>query len=180
MNTERVIDKLNDILRWEWKGVAVHTGQFLVQDPWRSLRQDVSGRGQGVRIMPSGSATRSWPSAERRPSNGRKCTSRPTCTKCSNMPWTSNAARSAIMPRHSICAKTMPRCASFWKTSFLRNRKAPSTWKKSSAAMSWPWPRRRLLECVRHARAVQKSGEWGEGRVEKGRDHERHERREKW
>lgn len=36
MNTGRVIDKLNDILRWEWKGVIQYTqAAFLVQDLWR-------------------------------------------------------------------------------------------------------------------------------------------------
>jgi bacterioferritin len=38
MNTERVIDKLNDILRWEWKGVVQYTqASFLVQDLWREV-----------------------------------------------------------------------------------------------------------------------------------------------
>lgn len=38
MDTERVIDKLNDILRWEWKGVIQYTqASFLVQDLWREV-----------------------------------------------------------------------------------------------------------------------------------------------
>ena len=38
MNTERLIDKLNDILRWEWKGVIQYTqASFLVQDVWREV-----------------------------------------------------------------------------------------------------------------------------------------------
>lgn len=36
MDTGRIIDKLNDILRWEWKGVVQYTqASFLVQDLWR-------------------------------------------------------------------------------------------------------------------------------------------------
>lgn len=38
MDTERIIDKLNDILRWEWKGVVQYTqASFLVQDLWREV-----------------------------------------------------------------------------------------------------------------------------------------------
>jgi bacterioferritin len=38
VNTERIIDKLNDILRWEWKGVVQYTqASFLVQDLWREV-----------------------------------------------------------------------------------------------------------------------------------------------
>jgi len=38
MDRQRVIDKLNDILRWEWKGVLQYTqASFLVQDVWREV-----------------------------------------------------------------------------------------------------------------------------------------------
>lgn len=38
MNKEKMIDKLNEILRWEWTGVVQYTQHsFLVQDLWREL-----------------------------------------------------------------------------------------------------------------------------------------------
>ncbi len=38
MDTAKVIDKLNDILRWEWTGVVQYTQHsFLVQDLWREV-----------------------------------------------------------------------------------------------------------------------------------------------
>ncbi|MGE3803603.1 MAG: bacterioferritin [Gemmataceae bacterium] len=37
MNKSKMIDKLNDILRWEWTGVVQYTQHsFLVQDLWRA------------------------------------------------------------------------------------------------------------------------------------------------
>jgi len=38
MDTGKIIDKLNDILRWEWTGVVQYTQHsFLVQDLWREV-----------------------------------------------------------------------------------------------------------------------------------------------
>jgi bacterioferritin len=38
MNTEMIVDRLNDILRWEWRAVIQYTqASFLVQDVWRSV-----------------------------------------------------------------------------------------------------------------------------------------------
>lgn len=46
MDTERVIDKLNDILRWEWKGVVQYTqASFLVQDLWREVYAEMFREG---------------------------------------------------------------------------------------------------------------------------------------
>ena len=41
MDTAKVIDKLNEILRWEWTGVVQYTQHsFLVQDLWREVFTD--------------------------------------------------------------------------------------------------------------------------------------------
>lgn len=46
MNTEMIIDKLNDILRWEWKGVVQYTqASFLVQDVWREIYEPLFRKG---------------------------------------------------------------------------------------------------------------------------------------
>lgn len=46
MNTEKIIDKLNDILRWEWKGVVQYThASFLVQDVWREVYESLFRKG---------------------------------------------------------------------------------------------------------------------------------------
>lgn len=38
MDKQKVIDKLNEILRWEWTGVVQYTQQsFLIQDVWREV-----------------------------------------------------------------------------------------------------------------------------------------------
>lgn len=38
MNKSKMIDKLNDILRWEWTGVVQYTQHsFMVQDLWREV-----------------------------------------------------------------------------------------------------------------------------------------------
>jgi len=38
VDTSKMIDKLNDILRWEWTGVVQYTQHsFLVQDLWREV-----------------------------------------------------------------------------------------------------------------------------------------------
>jgi bacterioferritin len=38
MDTQKVVDKLNEILRWEWTGVVQYTQQsFLIQDVWREV-----------------------------------------------------------------------------------------------------------------------------------------------
>jgi len=38
MDTAKVIDKLNEIMRWEWTGVVQYTQHsFLVQDLWREV-----------------------------------------------------------------------------------------------------------------------------------------------
>ena len=35
MDTAKMIDKLNEILRWEWTGVVQYTQHsFLIQDLW--------------------------------------------------------------------------------------------------------------------------------------------------
>ncbi len=41
-----IIEKLNDILRWEWKGVVQYTqASFLVQDVWREVYQPLFRKG---------------------------------------------------------------------------------------------------------------------------------------
>jgi bacterioferritin len=46
MNTTTVIDKLNDILRWEWKGVLQYTqASFLVHDVWREVYEPLFRKG---------------------------------------------------------------------------------------------------------------------------------------
>ena len=46
MNTATVLDKLNEILRWEWKGVVQYTqASFLVQDVWRELYEPFFRKG---------------------------------------------------------------------------------------------------------------------------------------
>lgn len=41
MNTEKVIDKLNDILRWEYAGLVQYLQHsFIVQDIWRDVFSD--------------------------------------------------------------------------------------------------------------------------------------------
>jgi bacterioferritin len=38
MDTRKVIDKLNEIVRWEWTGIVQYTQHsFLVQDLWREV-----------------------------------------------------------------------------------------------------------------------------------------------
>lgn len=45
MHTE-IIDKLNDILRWEWKAVIQYTqASFLVQDVWREVYEPLFRKG---------------------------------------------------------------------------------------------------------------------------------------
>jgi bacterioferritin len=44
MDTSRVIDKLNEIIRHEWTGVAQYSQQaFLVSGPWREVYSDLFG-----------------------------------------------------------------------------------------------------------------------------------------
>lgn len=46
MHTDTIIDKLNDILRWEWKGVIQYTqASFLVQDVWREVYEPMFRKG---------------------------------------------------------------------------------------------------------------------------------------
>jgi bacterioferritin len=46
MNTEMIIDRLNDILRWEWRAVIQYTqASFLVQDVWRSVYEPFFRKG---------------------------------------------------------------------------------------------------------------------------------------
>lgn len=46
MDTGKVIDKLNAILRWEWTGVVQYTQHsFLVQDLWREVYAEMFRKG---------------------------------------------------------------------------------------------------------------------------------------
>jgi len=46
MKTESVIDKLNEILRWEWKGVVQYSqASFRVQDVWREVYEPFFHKG---------------------------------------------------------------------------------------------------------------------------------------
>ncbi len=46
MNTEMMIERLNDILRWEWRAVIQYTqASFLVQDVWRSVYEPFFRKG---------------------------------------------------------------------------------------------------------------------------------------
>lgn len=42
MNTSKVIDKLNEILKWEWTGVRQYSQHgFLIVGPWREVYADM-------------------------------------------------------------------------------------------------------------------------------------------
>ncbi|MBY0524649.1 MAG: ferritin-like domain-containing protein [Gemmataceae bacterium] len=46
MDTGKLIDKLNEILRWEWTGVVQYTQHsFLVQDLWREVYAPMFAKG---------------------------------------------------------------------------------------------------------------------------------------
>jgi bacterioferritin len=46
MDTELMIDRLNDIMRWEWRAVIQYTqASFLVQDTWRAVYEPFFRKG---------------------------------------------------------------------------------------------------------------------------------------
>ena len=141
MDKAKLIDKLNEILKWEYAGLVQYTQfSFLVQDTWREVYYKFFRKNGeealdhahivGDKITSLGGV----PTVERGPSSNQL-----TCTKCSNTPSRSRVFRSSSTPKRSSSAvrKTSP-CALFSKTSAGRSRKASTTSKNCSRSASWP------------------------------------------
>ena len=128
-----MIEKLNEILKWEYAGLVQYTQfSFLVQDTWREVYYKFfRENGEEASTMLIWSVTRSQLWAACQPWSAARSSNQATCMKCSSTLWKSRASRSSSTPkRSSSAAKRKWVCACCSKTSAPKSRKVWTTSKK--------------------------------------------------